>query len=138
MGKKTAILEKVLEITKAEVFTGKVEVAEKEAEAFANLYEQRDGILKRFEKVDARLQEIGLPQNPTKCFPERLAAITEKHKAIAAELLEMDKANIAAYENLKAHIQGNMKNVRQTIELNEKYILDDDETPGGILFDKKN
>ena len=137
MQQKTAILERVLELTRGEVFTGEVEVAEKEAEAFANLYERRDNILKRMVKIIARLEEIDLPKDAPKCFTERVDGILDEQRAMASELLAMDKANIALYEKLKAHLQGNMKNVRQTIELNERY-MDESESPESVLFDRTN
>jgi hypothetical protein len=52
-------------------------------------------------------------------------------------LLECDKANVAAYEKISAHLKTSMKQTRQSKELNTKY-MDDFEPINGTIFDKKN
>jgi hypothetical protein len=139
MEEKTAVLERILAITKEAVFTGKQTEAEKEADSFVTLYERRTNILKRIEKIDAALktEAMGLPPMDKPEYMAKLTTIKDAQKAIAAQLLALDEANVKTYEQIKAHIQNGLKTVRQTIDVNEKY-LDMFEPDQGSYFDKKN
>ena len=141
MEQKTAVLERILDITRKVVLTGEKDVAEKEGEEFSNLYERREPILKRIAKIDAdlKIEAMGLPPLDEPEYKDRLTAIIDKQKDVATQLLALDEANVKIYEKLKAHMQGNMKNVRQTIDVNEKYLdLEPYESAQGYYFDKKN
>ena len=137
MEKKTVALEKILGITKATVFSGEVGSAEADAEAFAILYERRENILKRVEKADAAMKELDLLEDVSDDFPKRFAVMKAKQRDIAEQLLALDKANMKAYDIIKAHLQGGLKTVRQTRDVNEKYLDGYDDTEG-YYFDKKN
>ncbi|MDR2167873.1 MAG: hypothetical protein LBE35_08520 [Clostridiales bacterium] len=144
MEEKNSAIERVLKITRDEYFSGEQDDMEREAEAFAKLYGKREGIIGQIGKIDdalkAESEAMGLPPGGSlvsEKYRERLAAIVEKQKAMAAALLILDEANIKAYEKLKIHLQGGLKNVRQNMELSEKYI-DDFDGHESFYFDKKN
>ena len=143
MEQKNAVIERVLEITGSVVFTGAKDASEKEAEAFAELYERREIVLRSIPKIDAALaaesEAMGLPPGGelvSEQYRERLHTIIVKQKEMAAKVLAMDEANTKIYEKLKVHLAGDLKNVRQTMDLNERY--DDFDSNQSYYFDKKN
>jgi len=137
MGQKTIILEKILTLTKGTVFSGEKQDAEKDAEAFAELYERREKIIKRIEKIEAEMAALNLPPAFGPEMNEAVDSIIDQQKAIAAQLLKLDEANTEMYHKIKAHVQLDMKNVRQGLDVNEAY-ADTYVTGEGSYFDKKN
>ena len=141
LGQKLKALNLMLEVTQNEVFTGNDDLAEREAEAFVTLYGRRTSILSDIEKIDDAIellepldaQDIEEPE-----FQEQIVGFREKMKAIAKEMLELDKANMAAYEKISTFFKGNMKHVRQTKDLNNRYIDNLDAFTDGHLLDKRN
>jgi hypothetical protein len=137
MEQKATVLERILTLTREHVFTGNPDLFDKEAEAFVDLYQRRDDLLKRAIKANATLESIGPPTSGCKYLEKSLEEIRAKHIAIATELMALDVENAKVYETLKARIQGDMRDVRQTMDLNERY-LDSHEPAQGFYFDKKN
>jgi predicted transcriptional regulator len=137
MEEKTAIFQKVLDVTRPIVLTGDFERVEYEAQAFSNLYQRRENILSAIEKIDTQMNTFGEPERFDAEYAIQLAVINDKQRKIAAELIEIKKKNMAMYEKIKEHIKGDLKNVRQTMDVNEAYMSDFD-TAGGRYFDQKN
>jgi len=137
MEQKTDILQKILDITRPILLTGDPDNIDYEAQAFVNLYQRRENILVGVEKIDAQIAALNLPEQLGAEYVIQLAVINDKQKKIATELIELDKANMAIYEKLKEQVKGDLKNVRQTKDVNEAY-MDAFDSPQGYLFDKKN
>ena len=137
LNQKTAIFQKVLDITQPIVLTGNPEKIEYEVQAFTNLYQRRENILADVEKIDAQIDALDIPEHLGAEYVISLAVVNDKQKKIVSELIKLDKVNIAVYEKLKEHIKGDLKNVRQTMDVNEAY-FESFESPQGHFFDKKN
>ncbi|MCL2168664.1 MAG: hypothetical protein FWB74_01400 [Defluviitaleaceae bacterium] len=144
MEQKNAVVERVLELTRKQVFTGAADAAESEAEAFSELYERREIVLRSIPKIEASLKHesevMGLPPGGhlvSEKYRAQLEEIISRQKGMATELIELDEANFKVYEKLKSQIMGDLKNVRQSKNLNERY-LDDTYDTQGYYFDKKN
>jgi hypothetical protein len=144
MEQKNSVIERILSITREVSLTGERDLVEKEAEAFVVLYERRDNIIKRIEKIDEALKAeskaMGLPPGGdlvSEKYRQQLEAIIEKQRDMVAALLVLDAANIKAYDKMKQAVTGDLKRVRQNIDLNTRYMGDIDGHQG-FLFDKKN
>jgi hypothetical protein len=132
---KTQSLEHILKISQDVLLTGTANAAEKEAEAFVSLYHRRENILKHIMDIDNALKNLP----PLTEGAIEAAKAINRHREIAGQLLELDEANMKSYELIKSHLAENIKGVRQTRDVNEKYL---DEYDGfgetSYLFDKKN
>jgi len=140
MAQKIDLLNRIVALTRAEKFTGNEDNVEAEVGAFIDLFEKRTAIIARIEKIDDALglldpfDETDLFDNQ---FQDNIVNFREQARAIATEMIALDRANAAAVEKLSMHLKQNMKNIRQTREINHRY-LDDFETTGGSFLDKKN
>jgi len=140
MGQKLDFLNRIVELTRGVTFTGEEANVEAEIEAFVSLYEKRTAIINRIEKIDdaiGLLDPLDEDDMQDADFQARVVQYREAGRAIATEMLEMDRANARIYEKLSEHIKDDMKAVRQTREINTKY-LDDFESAGGSFLDKRN
>jgi len=137
LNKKTAFLERILELTKNTKLTGNLDDMEREIADFSHLYERRSIIMNGIHDADEKIAALDIQEKPGAEYLITLAAINSKQKKIAAELIELDKANMLVYKKLSEHIKGDLKNVRQTMDVNEAY-MDDFESLQGYYFDKKN
>ena len=146
MEQKSAVIARVLELTRAQIFTGTPESAEAESDAFSELYERREIVLQSMTKLESQLQEEAQAQAITPGQPlidanlnEQLKQIVANQKEMATTLIALDEANFKAYEKIKSHLVGDLKNVRQTKDVNERYsdnfYFNEEQ---GHYFDKKN
>jgi len=142
MEQKSVVIARVLEATRAVSFTGDKEAAEKEADAFSSLYEKREIILRSIPKIEAELEKESNAMSANKLVSEvhqiRLKNIIAKQKEMAAELIALDEANFKVYEKLKAQLAGDLKTVRQSKDVNDRYNEDFYDDTRGYYFDKKN
>jgi hypothetical protein len=142
MEQKSAVIARVLEITRAVSLTGKEESVEKEADAFSTLYEQREIILRRIPKIEAEMEKETDAMSANKLVSEvhqiRIKNIVASQKEMATELIALDEANFKVYEKLKSHLAGDLKTVRQSKDVNERYNEDFYDDTRGYYFDKKN
>jgi len=142
MEQKSAVIARVLEVTRAVSFTGAEDAVEKEADAFSSLYEQREIILRRIPKIEAEMEKESIAISANKLVSDvhqiRLNAIIVKQKEMASELIALDEANFKVYEKLKSHLAGDLKTVRQSRDVNERYNEDFYDDTRGYYFDKKN
>jgi len=140
MAQKLDFLNRIVDLTRAETFTGNEATAEAEVDAFISLYEKRTAILSRIEKIDDALGQLD-PLDDADMqdtdFQNQVVRYREAARDIAVEMLAMDRENAKSYEKLNTHMKNSMKNVRQTKELSNKY-LDDVGTTGGGYLDKRN
>ena len=140
MAQKLDFLNRIVDLTRAETFTGNEATAETEVDAFISLYEKRTAILSRIEKIDDALGQLDALDDTDMQdtnFQNQVVRYREAARDIAVEMLAMDRENAKSYEKLNAHMKNSMKSVRQTKELNSKY-LDDVGTTGGSYLDKRN
>jgi hypothetical protein len=145
MEQKSAVVARVLELTRAQVFTGDADAVERESEAFSELYERREVVLKSMPEIHAKMkaesEAMGLPSGGelvSHKYKERLEKIIAHQKEMAAALIKLDEANIKAYEKMKSHLVGDLKNVRQSKDANEKYMDAFYDESQSYYFDKKN
>lgn len=146
MEQKSAVIARVLELTRAQIFTGTPEAAETESDAFSELYERREIVLQSIPKIEAQLKDEANEQSIKPGEPlgnallnDRLMQIVANQKEMAKTLIALDEANFKAYEKIKIHLTGDLKNVRQSKDANERYSDDyyyNEEQ--GYYFDKKN
>ena len=140
MGQKYDILVYMLDITKKEVFTGDADKAENEANAFVALYQKRTNVMSRLEKIEdamSLLDPLDEEDAEDEDFQRQVNDFKSKMKALAKEMLDLDKSNVGAYEKLSAHLKGSMKQVSQTRDLNSRYI-DDYHLDNGRILDQRN
>ena len=112
------------DVTINQVFTGDEAHVEAEAEGFINLYEKRGEVLERVNKIDAALELLDPPdaEDPEDtAFQEQVLDLRQKMTALAKEMVEMDKANIAMHEKISLALKGSMKQARQSMDLLHGY-----------------
>jgi ABC-type Zn uptake system ZnuABC Zn-binding protein ZnuA len=140
MGKKLEAMDYMLTVTKDNVFTGEQEAAEKEAEAFIALYEKRSNVMSRIEKIEDALElldPLDSHDMEDKEFQAEVVNFREKMKAVAKEIVEMDKANTTAYEKISTYFKDTMKQARQSIDLISGYDDYYDKNEGHFVDKKK-
>ena len=137
--KKFDALNSMREATLEQIFTGDETLVDQESEAFIALYEKRAEVLERVEKIDDALElldPLEAEDLTDKDFQARAAELRRKMTELAKEMVDLDKANMAAYEKMSAHVRDDLKQARQGQELLHGYddYLDANE---GHFMDKK-
>ena len=126
---KLALLVEILEITKAETFTGKLNALEDETNRFAELYEKRARLLARVREINRKLEA-----EPPETDDELLAPTIQQ---TIQDILAQDKAYAVVAQGLMTHIKNGMKDLRLGKEVSTKYQTE--YTIGsGLHYDSRN
>jgi hypothetical protein len=138
LNKKLSSLTKMLETTQRVTITGEGEHEdlEKDAEQFASLYERREVFINTLKQLDeslAQFKEYEKDPDLIKAATPILKCIGEKAKSIA----ELDKKNIAVSAKISAFFKGNLKKLRDSRDISNKYSYDIDGSAGHFFDSAK-
>jgi len=136
LNKKLELLLRMLELTQKVTITGEgdEEALEKEAEQFYNLYENRDVIVTKIQKIDKSLAEHKDLETDRE-FSKTSKPVLDKMKKTARVLIELDKKNIETSQNLTGFLKGNLKKIRDGRDISNKY-GEMGESTSGYYFDR--
>ena len=139
LNNKHAEMTHMLNVTQAEIFTGREDLFEEEAQRFIDMYEKRESIIGRIKTIDIGLASYKSPESAEndKGFIIARKEIIDKIKSIAALLIEMDKKNSVISAKLSGHLKGNIKQIREGKDASRKYDMDEYDITG-YYIDKKN
>jgi len=108
MQEKLDAMNNMLEIAQSQVFTGKEELAETEARAFADYYRMRMDYFARIKKAEdamSVLDPLGEQDIADETFSVRVVGYREKMVAIARKMADLDSANADAYRKISVYLR---------------------------------